>query len=470
MIPWHFRSLQVRLAVRLAILYVVGTAAIVGVLIYRAYDTAGSLNERELSLRAADLARHIAVGSDGRAVLQLPASLAAQYDSTHDTDIFAIRGVNGLVISALPQSFGTLTEPWPAATDDPSFFHLKDFGSKSQDYYGLSISEDSVAGPVSISVARASGADMLVQSLLREFVIDIAWIIPLFVIVTIVIAVFVIRSGLRPVRQVSGMAAAIGPSTTSVRLPDESLPSEVTPLVAAVNRAFDRLAEGFAVQRQFTAHAAHELRTPLAIITAALDAMEGGEELTKLRRDVGRMNRLVEQLLRVARLDAIALDVSDTVDLNDVAASVVAAMAPWALTQRRTIAFADAKTPVRIKGNANAIEDAVRNLVENALAHSPAGSEVTVVAKSEGSISVADRGPGVLHDEREKVFQRFWRGKKAIGYGAGLGLAIVKEIMKAHGGSVGIGELPEGGAVFTLFFRLDGAVVPATVHNECSSN
>jgi two-component system, OmpR family, sensor histidine kinase TctE len=468
MIPWRFRSLQVRLAVRLAILYVVATVAIVGVLIYRAYDTAGSLNERELTLRAADLARHIAVGSDGRGVLQLPASLAAAYDSTHDTDIFAIRGDNGLVIAALPQSFGALTKPWPAATDDPSFFHLKDFGSKSQDYYGLSISEDSVAGPVSISVARASGADMLVHSLLREFVIDIAWIIPLFVIVTIVIAVLVIRSGLRPVRQVSAMAAAIGPSTTFVRLPDETLPSEVTPLVAAVNRAFDRLAEGFAVQRQFTAHAAHELRTPLAIITAALDAMEGAEELTKLRRDVARMNRLVEQLLRVARLDAVALDVSDTVDLNDVAASVVAAMAPWALTQCRTIAFADAKTPVRIKGNANAIEDAVRNLVENALAHSPAGTEVTVVAKSEGSISVFDRGPGILLDEREKIFERFWRGKKAIGHGAGLGLAIVKEVMKAHRGSVGIGEHPEGGAVFTLFFRLDGAATPASVHSESS--
>ena len=292
MIPWRFRSLQVRLAVRLAILYVVATAAIVGVLIYRAYDTAGSLNERELSLRAADLARHITVGSDGKAILQLPVALAAEYDSTNNTDIFAIRGVNGLVIAALPQSFGALTKPWPATTDDPSFFHLKDFGSKSQDYYGLSISEDSAAGPVSISVARASGADMLVHSLLREFVIDIAWIIPLFVIVTLIIAVLVIRGGLRPVRQVSGMAAAIGPSTTSVRLPDESLPSEVTPLVAAVNRAFDRLAEGFAVQRQFTANAAHDLRTPLAIITAALDAMEGGEELTKLRRDVARMNRL----------------------------------------------------------------------------------------------------------------------------------------------------------------------------------
>jgi two-component system, OmpR family, sensor histidine kinase TctE len=472
MIPWRFRSLQVRLAVRLAILYVVATAAIVGVLIYRAYDTAGSLNERELSLRAADLARHITVGSDGRAILQLPATLAAEYDSTNDTDIFAIRGVNGLVIAALPQSFGALTKRWPAPTDDPSFFHLKDFGSKSQDYYGLSISEDSAAGPVSISVARASGADMLVHSLLREFIVDIAWIIPLVVIVKLVIAVLVIRSGLWSVRQVSAMAAGIGPSTTSVRLPEESLPSEVTPLVAAVNRAFDRLAEGFAVQRQFTAHAAHELRTPLAIITAAMDAMEGGEELTKLRRDVARMNRLVEQLLRVARLDAIALDVSDTVDLNDVAASVVAAMAPWVLTQCRTLAFAEAKTPVCIRGNANAIEDAVRNLVENAVAHSPAGTEVTVATKPEGSISVADRGSGIRVDERERIFERFWRGKNAIGHGAGLGLAIVKEVIKAHQGSVGIGAHPEGGAIFTLSFppveRFDGAATRTSTPNESS--
>jgi signal transduction histidine kinase len=446
------------LVVRLAALFIVGSAALVGVLVWRAYDTAGTLAERELSLRAADLAQYVAPGPDGTARLALPAVLREAYAAAPDSDIFAIRGRNGRVIAAMPEAFGAVAERWPAPTDDPSYFHLPGLAGKTQDYYGLGISLDSAAGPLSIWVARAAGATALVHSLLEEFVLDIAWVIPLFMLLALGVAILAIRSTLRPIREVSEIAASIGPSTTSVRLPQANLPSEIVPLVSAVNRALGRLEQGFAVQRQFTANAAHELRTPLAIITGALENLEPNPEVGKLKIDVARMNRLVEQLLSVARLDAIALDVSGKVDLNDVAHQAVANLAPWALAQGRTIAFVGADRPVIVGGNAYAIDDAIRNLIENAVVHAPPHTEVTVSVSADGSIDVRDRGPGVPQEDRERIFERFWRGRAASSHGAGLGLAIVAEIMKAHGGNVEVNAGPHGGAVFTLVF------LPALAH------
>jgi signal transduction histidine kinase len=448
----RFESLQVRLAVRLAVLYVIATAVAAAVLIYQAYDTAASLNDRELGLRAEDLARAVSRDEAGLPQLKLPAKLASGYASSSD-DIFAVRDSAGRILAASPPEFGAQVIKWPLAKDDPSYFHLTNLGST--DYYGLSVELNSSAGPVSVSVARTAGANDVVSSLLREFVLDIVWLSPLFMLATLAIGIIVIRSGLKPVLDISRLAAAIGPHSTSIRLPAANLPAEIKPLVHAVNAALDRLDRGFLAQRQFTADAAHQLRTPLAIVTGALESMQGNGELSKLKTDVARMNRLVEQLLRVARLDAVPLEL-EPVDLNEVASSVVATLAAWAIPQGRTVAFMAADEPVWVRANRHAVADAITNLIENGVTHSPSGGEVAVKVHPDGRVAVIDRGCGVVPQDREHIFDRFWRGKSPKSEGAGLGLAIVQEIMKAHRGGVTLEDNVGSGSVFTLSFPLHG--------------
>src|SRR6266566_8199133 len=170
-----FRSLQLRLAVRLAILYVAAAAIAAGIFVYQAYDTAGSLNDRELGMRAEDLARAMLTDSAGQPRLDLPSKLASAYAAAPEDDLFAIRDTNGRLIAASPADFGDRVSKWPPATDEPSYFRLsgagsEDFGSES--YYGLSIALPTAAGPMWISVARTEGSDALIRSILREFVFN----------------------------------------------------------------------------------------------------------------------------------------------------------------------------------------------------------------------------------------------------------------------------------------------------------
>ncbi|UPJ50540.1 HAMP domain-containing protein [Bradyrhizobium sp. 200] len=448
---FRVQSLQLQLALSLAALYVAATAIAVAGLVYQAYSTADALSTEDLNRRARHLASLVTVDTAGEYKVELPDWLASLYRS--GSFLYAARHPEGKVVAASNAEVADLVSRLPVPGDQPAYFRLRHFGASERDYFGLTAGIESRVGPLWITIARAADDDVLVQSLLREFMFNVAWLVPLVVAATLAIGVVAIRRGLRPLRQASAKAATIEPGSISIRLPEENVPSEVRPLVAAVNQALDRLEKGFAMQRQFTANAAHELRTPLAILTTAIEQLAGSHDVTMLKSDVARMNRLVEQLLRVARLDAIALDVSTPVDLCGIAKDVVAYMAPVALANRRVLAAQGTERQVLVKGNRYAIEDAIRNLIENAITYAPPASEIVVEVDPNGAVKVADRGPGIAVDERNRIFDRFWRGKGSQGQGSGLGLAIVCEIMKAHHGSIEVGDNPGGGAVFTLVFQ-----------------
>ena len=268
--------------------------------------------------------------------------------------------------------------------------------------------------------------------------------------------IFTLRGAMKPLELLMRYARAITPSQTDVRLPTEDLPRELLGPVEAINGALDRLDRGFQAQREFLADAAHELRTPLAILAAHLDSMQDPTRTAALRADVERMTRLVGQLLTVAQLEALTIRPDEEADLSEIASEVATLMAPLAVKSGRGLAVLHAEDSVPVRGNRDALYQALRNLVENALKFTPPDSEVEIELDRSGSVSVSDRGPGIPADQRNLLFQRFWRADRRQSGGAGLGLAIAHRIAAAHAGQLLVDDNPGGGARFTLRVPLVG--------------
>ena len=231
------------------------------------------------------------------------------------------------------------------------------------------------------------------------------------------------------------------------------MPAEIVPLVHAVNQALDRLEEGFRAQRDFTADMAHELRTPLAIMRARVDALEPGPTQEALRTDLVGMARTVGQVLDIAELESFVVGDDAKADLHAVCSEAVAFMAPLAVDMAKTIALTGAEGPVWVHGHSDALFRAVRNLVENAIRHTPKGVSIEIDVSADGTVRVLDDGPGVPEADRESIFRRFWRRDRARADSRGLGLAIVARVAEAHGGSIGVENRRDGGAIFTLRLR-----------------
>jgi signal transduction histidine kinase len=315
-------------------------------------------------------------------------------------------------------------------------------------------------GPLYVIVGQYRTIDdMLLQSAKSGLMPGLLLVLgPLF-LGAVLAAVALMRQGLSPLRQ---LAKTMGQAGTQVRMGHEgkvameNVPKEVRPVVNAFNDVLHDFEKSLSAQQALTADTAHQLKTPLAVMQARLEQLEDFKGRKELERDVMRMNRLVRQLLHYAVLSQHPATLTKQ-DLIVEVRDVVGGMVPLARQAGIDLRFIAPDEPVIVQMDPLQVAEAVGNLVDNAIRHSPKKGIVEVEVDEDGVVQVRDRGPGIPVAEQAMVFTRFWQGptnqsgESAHG-GAGLGLAVVAEIMRQHNGNADVAARDGGGSVFTLEF------------------
>jgi two-component system sensor histidine kinase TctE len=313
-----------------------------------------------------------------------------------------------------------------------------------------------------IEQRQALAREILTGSLQQEF---------LLVVLALGIVWLGVARGLRPLNRLSAKVAARAEDDPTP-LDTVGLPSEVAPLVDSINQYIGRTQLMQLSRRRFFNDAAHQLKTPLAIIQAeselALRDVDGSEEaangnrrqgvhLRRLNRAVQQAVRIVQQLLSLSRLDA---DSGYTVKhaavpLHKVARSVTLDWSPVARSRGIDLGF-EQDVRIEVMGQADLLAELVGNLIDNAIRYSGDGAVITVRVACEGEqalLQVVDNGPGIAIGERDVVFERFYRSEATQAVeGSGLGLSIVREIARVHGALIALSDAPGGGLVVSVLF------------------
>lgn len=297
--------------------------------------------------------------------------------------------------------------------------------------------------------------DILIGSLQQE---------ALLVGLAIAIVWLGVGRGLRPLKRLSAAVAA-RPEDAPAPLDTTGLPSEVAPLVESLNQYIGRIERMQAARRRFFADAAHQLKTPLAVIQAESELALSeapppavARHLSRLSGAVRQAGKAVRQLLSLSRLDADCAPVATLVDvpLHRVARSATLDWSPVARARGIDLGFEQAAL-VQVLGRADLLAELIGNLVDNAIRYAGDGSVITVrVGRGEHArpyLAVVDDGPGIAPAERDTVFERFYRGTAAhAADGSGLGLSIVREIARVHRAHVSIDTTPGGGTTIVVSF------------------
>ena len=391
--------------------------------------------------------------------------------------IIGLVSPDGTFITGRRLDFGTTTstalpvlpQPLPNASEkNPALVTL--VGKNGVDHYRAAIwPEDLFQGDYVVLAIPLTDVESTLRQLLQlEILISLG-----VVAATAVLALIIIRIGLRPLERMAAVAGDIAAGDLTRRVEPATSHSEIGRLGIALNGMLSQIEAAFGERtrsearlRRFIADASHELRTPLTSIRGYAEMMRRGaqdspEDSALARRRIEeesvRMSRMVDDMLVLARLGQGRPLEREPVDLQAIATDAVADA--HAVAPQRSITL-DAPASVVISGDDTRLRQAMGNLLRNALVHTPSGTPIEVELGAHDGVanmSVVDHGPGLLPDDAGRVFEPFYRpdpSRSRDSGGAGLGLSIVAAVVDAHGGSVKVSDTPGGGATFEVVLPL----------------
>ena len=440
--PWNYPSLRVRLTWRMVAmqaLVLLAFTSVVAIPIFALIREEQGLDDGIIEHIADAIQRNEAGGLE----------LVLDDDVTDDiaeyplfwfyaTDIDG----NAAQMGAIPDNVEDLLDDLPRLNSA----NIADIGSRAAPS-AIVRRHDSAAGP--LWIITGGGPEIGFKSFFTTFGDALfLGLLTLLTLVSFLVIPLIVTRQLRGVADVAAEADRIDVDQRGIRLSSAHVPEELHSLVGAVNAALQRLDDGMDRRQRFLADAAHELRTPIAILQTRIELLPDGSERSRLMLDVARLANLANQLLDLQRLDA-DLTVFQPVNLVDLAAQVTADMAPLAIAAGDEISFDAEVENVTVSGDPASLSRAIINLIQNAVVHGGRKTEIRVGVGRDGSLRVADTGPGIAEHHRQFIFEPFNR-IVPLDQGAGLGLSLVRDIIARHHGRITVGDAPEGGALFEI--------------------
>ena len=310
------------------------------------------------------------------------------------------------------------------------------------------------AGPVTLLLGGVRNSELPPSEwILLALTVGLTTTAPLLLLLA-VLGFLVLPPVFRALERLRNAAAEVDGTDLDRRLPESRLVAELRPVARAFNAVLDRVQIAADRRHRLVADIAHELRTPLAVLSLRAEELPDIPEKPELRRGLDRLSLMVSQILDSERLGAPDRR-REPVDLVELARTAVADIAPLAISEGYQLDFETEMETVVVQGDPPALGRAVSNLLSNAVAHAGGGGVITVRVTAVGAIEVEDQGPGLTPGACERVFEPFHR-ERWDKDGCGLGLHLVREVMRAHGGRAYAVESPSG-ALFRLAFPLTPA-------------